>query len=238
MSGTARRITAHQANHLPYPGFFAKMHTVDQFVILDDVQFVKGEYHNRNRIRLNAAAHWLTVPVIHSGRQGQCIADVEIDNRRDWPGTHLRTLQQNYSGAPHFAAYFPPFAELYAQPWERLIDFNLALIRGLAAALEISTPCCLSSRLPISGTVTDRLIDICAATGATEFVHGKHARDYVDFDKMSAAGIANTTQSYTAVEYPQTGPGFVANLAVIDVVLNCGPEARDVVLAGNTLQGV
>ncbi|HCN08147.1 MAG TPA: hypothetical protein DIT01_09455, partial [Lentisphaeria bacterium] len=49
MSGTARRITAHQANHLPYPGFFAKMHTVDQFVILDDVQFVKGEYHNRNR---------------------------------------------------------------------------------------------------------------------------------------------------------------------------------------------
>ena len=236
MSETARRITAHQANHLPYPGFFAKMDMVDQFIILDDVQFVKGEYHNRNRIRLNAEAHWLTVPVIHSGRQGQCIADVEIDNRRDWRGTHLRTLQQNYSSAPHFDSYFSPFAEFYGQPWERLIDFNLALIRSLAAALGISTPCCLSSGLQVSGTVTDRLIDICAATGATEFVHGKHACDYVDFDKMSAAGIANEIQSYTAVEYPQTGPNFVADLAAVDVLLNCGPRSCDVVLAGNTLQ--
>ena len=60
-------ISIHQPEHLPWPGFFNKIKTVDKFIILDDVEYSKGYYHNRNKI-LNDRNHdeWVTIPLIKS----------------------------------------------------------------------------------------------------------------------------------------------------------------------------
>ena len=42
------KITIHQANYLPYPGFFHKISQADIFVIMDDVQF-QIDITNRNK---------------------------------------------------------------------------------------------------------------------------------------------------------------------------------------------
>jgi hypothetical protein len=36
------KVAIHQPEHFPYMGFFQKMKAADAFVILDDVQYSKG----------------------------------------------------------------------------------------------------------------------------------------------------------------------------------------------------
>ncbi|WP_370302900.1 WbqC family protein, partial [Rheinheimera baltica] len=48
-----------QPTFLPWSGYFNLMASVDVFVFLDDAQFQKGSWHNRNRIPLNGKPHWL-----------------------------------------------------------------------------------------------------------------------------------------------------------------------------------
>ena len=63
-------VSAHQPNFLPYLGFFDKMMKSDILVIRDEVLYVKKEFHNRNRIRingnnpLNPQSKWISIPVI------------------------------------------------------------------------------------------------------------------------------------------------------------------------------
>ena len=43
------KIAIHQPEHFPYEGFFQKMEYSDVFIILDDVQYSKGNWQNRNK---------------------------------------------------------------------------------------------------------------------------------------------------------------------------------------------
>ena len=73
-----------QPGYLPWLGFFEQLHRVDLFVILDDVQYTKGSWRNRHRIRTTNGWQWLTVPVYQTGRSGQLIREAEIDNTKKW----------------------------------------------------------------------------------------------------------------------------------------------------------
>jgi hypothetical protein len=44
-------ISAHQPNYIPWLGYFDRMDVVDQFIILDNVQFTKSIFINRNKIK-------------------------------------------------------------------------------------------------------------------------------------------------------------------------------------------
>jgi hypothetical protein len=42
-------IAIHQPQFMPWLGYFDKMGQVDAFVLLDNVQYKKNEFQNRNR---------------------------------------------------------------------------------------------------------------------------------------------------------------------------------------------
>jgi len=222
-------VAGHQPNLYPYGGFFAKVAAVDKFVIVDNTQYVRKEFHNRNRFKLqDGQAHWLSIPVKHTGRFGQAINEVEIDLNQNWAKKHQRTLSVNYKKAPYFELYFPEFEELLGRGWARLADFNLAIIRRCLALLVIDTPVLLASEEGIAGKASELIVDICRKTGADAYLHGKHSRDYVDFELMAKAGVCSFIQDFSAVEYPQTNGPFMANLSVLDLLFNCGPESRGI----------
>mgnify|MGYP006101461985 CR=1 FL=1 len=49
--------------YMPNLGFFKKIQSCDIFVFLDDVQFVKDRFDNRNRIKSSDGITWITVPL-------------------------------------------------------------------------------------------------------------------------------------------------------------------------------
>ena len=58
-------IAVHQPQYLPWLGYFDKMRRADVFCYLNDVQYKKNEWQNRNRIKNAQGWQWLTVPVLY-----------------------------------------------------------------------------------------------------------------------------------------------------------------------------
>ncbi len=228
-------VAGHQPNLYPYAGFFAKAASVDCFVIVDNTQYVRKEYHNRNRILFrDGSVRWLSIPVRNAGRYKQKILEVEIDGGKPWRRMHERTLLVNYKPAPWFDWFFPKLVGLWEREWRLLVDYNIAFIELCFEAMGVDTPVLKASGAGISGAATELIADICRATGSDTYLHGKHACDYVDFASLESRGIKNLIQDYQSVEYLQTAPGFVPNLSILDVLFNNGPTSLDVVMKGHS----
>ncbi len=221
------KVAIHQPQFLSWLGYLDKIDRADLFVVLDSVQFKKNEWQNRNRIRTDRGWQWVTVPVLH--RFGQRIDEVRINETVDWRRKHLHALELHYARAAHREQVVNGLAALYRQPWERLADLNLAVLRWLLDSFGIKTPLRLSSEMQLRDEPTERLIDICRAAGATSYLAGAGAREYMDVPKFEASGIGLEIQEFRHPVYRQCHEPFVPNLSAIDLFLTCGPEAFQIV---------
>jgi hypothetical protein len=214
-----------QPGYLPWLGYFDLLQKADVFVHYDDVQFDKHGWRNRNRVKGPKGAIWLTVPVFHSGRAGQSILDVEIDDRQDWRRKHLSTVAQSYARAPFIDTVLPRLRNIIERPWLRLVDLDLALIDWLAMEIGIATPRHRASDLDVGGDRNERLINLCRHFRATRYVSGNAAQDYLDEAQFAAAGIGVVWHNYIHPSYPQRHGEFVPYLSVLDLILNVGRES-------------
>lgn len=222
-------LSAHQPQFLPWPGYFDKMLRCDVFVLLDDVQFKKNEWQNRNRVWSAGGGQWLTVPVLH--RFGAEIREVPVNNAVSWREKQLKTLRQTYSKAPCFSGYFEPWERMYGREWGRLLDINLYTVERLRAALRIDTRMELSSSLGVEGKATERLVNLCRKFGADTYLAGAGGREYMELPLFERAGVRVVFQEFRRPEYPQFGAAFVPNLTALDMVLHLGIEAADALRA-------
>jgi hypothetical protein len=221
-------LAVHQPQYLPWLGYFDKMLRADVFCYLDDVQYKKNEWQNRNRIKTADGWQWLTVPVTY--RFPQRIGAVGIDNTADWARRHLQALCTNYRRAPHFERTLPLFEEAWARRWEGIAELNLYLIERLREALGIAhKPAVRSSTLDCAQDPTGRLIDICRALGADTYLAGAGAAAYMDLGRFAQCGVRVVCQDFQHPVYPQLFSGFQSHLSVVDLVFNCGPESAGVI---------
>src|SRR5208282_2668410 len=163
-------LAAHQPQFCPWLGYFDKMRRADLFVLLDDVQYKKNEWQNRNRIKTQNGPAWFTVPVTY--HFGQEIREVRINNASEWQKKSKSTLLQSYAHAkamPQVAAFLE---EIFGRQWELLVDINLYTIRWLAEHLQVRTETKLSSELKVPGHSTERLVALCRALGADTYLAG------------------------------------------------------------------
>ena len=224
-------ISANQPYFAPYPGFFVKALLSDVLVILDEVQFPHGTtWISRNRFKNDQGELWLTIPVWKKGLGDQQINQVRICYERRWPHKHLESLKSAYGNAPYLADHLGFLEELFAEGFEKLIDLNLAMIRYLLDCLEIPTRLILLSELGVAAKGTQLLIEICQALGAKSFLAQSQARKYLDPGLFQQEGIDLNFFKYVPPVYPQLWGDFLANLSTFDLVLNCGPKARDILL--------
>jgi len=217
-----RKVTCaiHQPQYLPWLGYFDKIQRSDFFVLLDDDQYKKSEWQNRNRIRTKDGWQWITVPVRY--RFGEEIREIEINNNTNWKHKHLQALLTNYGRAPCFKKHIDFFKEAYSRNWEFLVDINLHFIRYIAEALGIKTETILSSQLDVKTTGTQRLIDITKKVGADTYLSGPGGREYLETEEFKEAGVELVFQEFRHPEYKQQFGGFISNLSVVDFLFNCG----------------
>jgi hypothetical protein len=232
-----KSAAGHQPNLYPYGGFFAKAACVDEFIIVDTVQYVKKEYHNRNKIKFSdGTAKWLSIPVKNAGRYKQLIKDTEIDNSKDWRNSHLRTFELNYKKTPFFAEIFPLLEKLLSHEHSMLATYNIAFIREVFEYLKINVRLSIASGLNIYGTSTELIFNVCKAVNASVYVHGIHSLDYVDFKYLAENGVQSKIQYFIPPVYTQINGAFIPNLSIIDVLFNCGKESRTILEKANTIQ--
>jgi hypothetical protein len=226
-------VSVHQPQYLPWLGYFDKINQSDLFVFLDNVQYKKREFQNRNRIKTPNGPILLTVPVQTKSKPHQKIREVEIDNTANWCKKHWQSIERNYRKAPHFAEYQGTLETLYHLEWERLDLLNQSCVRLLMKMLNISTPVVLESELGINATSIDRIISICQKVGASVYFSGAGGKAYIDESRFAEAGIELTYQHYSHPSYPQIYGPFIPYMSAIDLLFNCGLESLKILRRGS-----
>jgi hypothetical protein len=225
-------ISANQPYFCPFPGFFVKAWLSDVLVILDEVQFPRGTtWVSRNRFKNDQGTLWLTIPVWKKGLGLQNINQVRICREGRWPRKHLESLKNAYGNAPYLEDHLSFIKEMLAPRFDRLIDLNLAIIRYLMDCLKIDTRLVLLSELGIKAKGTLGLPKICQAMGASTFLAQSPARKFIDAALLQQEGIELRYFKYNSPTYPQLWGDFLAHLSAFDLVLNCGPKARDILIS-------
>ena len=229
------KVVILQPSYIPWRGYFDQIYQADLFVFYDNVQYDKRGWRNRNQIKTANKKQWLTIPVNSKGAQIKHtpINQIPIIWDSAWNQTHLKTLRHAYSKAPYFLRYLGLFEEFYARRDEYLADFTIDFTIAIAREMGIrKTHFMRSSELEgISGEKTDRLISVLQAVGASAYLSGPSARDYIEDDKFKEAGIALSYMAYDYPEYPQLYPPYDPFVSIIDLLVMTGDDALSHIIA-------
>ena len=224
-------IAIHQPQYLPWLGYFDKMDQADAFCYLDNVQFKKNEWQNRNRLKTAQGWQWLTVPVRY--RFPQKIIEVTINTAVKWQRKHRQALSTNYQKAPYFDDYYPILESAFRQDFETIADLNIHMVTQIRAILGInSKPVVRASELSLSEDPTGRLIDICNHFGGDTYLAGQDGANYMDMEQFDRSGIKVATQVFDHPHYPQCFGDFKSHMSIVDLIFNCGPESVNIIRTG------
>lgn len=219
-------VSIHQPECFPYPGFFAKMMASDGFVILDNVQFKKNNFQNRNRILTHGNPNWLTVPVATKGHMTSTIRDIKISSQVDWKSRILNLLYDSYHNHPYYDDLIKDIQSIVLISSDSLFEFNMAFINLVRDWLNIQTPIVYASDLPISSHKSDLVLDICNHLNVERYISGKGGIEYLDREKFLDSSIdLYCMYPRGKFVYPQSVIDFVPNLSIIDLLMNVGKES-------------
>jgi hypothetical protein len=215
-----------QSCFVPWRGFFDFIGSVDLFVFHDDIQYTKGDWRNRNKLKTSEGTSWITVPV-HYRSVEQLICDTHVDESTDWRSRHTRLWRSHYMNAPFLDDLLALLGDLDRNSQNLTIStLNIGLIRRIMEYLNISTPLTMSTDYQLKGYRTERLIDLLRKTGAKKYLSGPAADVYLDKEAFRKAGIGLEYKSYDYEPYPQLWGKFIGEVTVLDLIANCGPQAK------------
>ena len=219
-------ISIRQPGYLPYVGFFKKIQSVDIFVFLDDVQYERGDWDNRNKIKTFNDTQWLTVPIYN--KFGSMLNEVRIDNTHDWSKKHKSTIKINYQKSQYFEKYWNEIEKILDKKWEKLIDLNFALIDYCISELDIKTKTIKSSELKVEKSGSEKLLEICKRLNASTYLSGELGVNYLNEEIFNDAGIKVVFEKFYHPTYNQIHSKFVPNMSIIDLLFNEGKNAEKI----------
>jgi len=228
------RVAVSQSNYIPWRGYFDLIDSVDEFVIYDEVQFTRRDWRNRNRIKTANGLQWMTIPVQSKGNYYAKVSEIRVDDP-EWSQKHWRAIELAYSKAEWFPAEKDWLSSLYNKAtFEELSQVNKHFMNAFMERLKIATPLRDSSEFVLAEDKNERLLGICVELGATHYVSGPAAKNYLDEGLFKSRGISVEWFNYDRYEpYPQLWGDFVEGLSIVDLVLNCGPVSEGIVKKGN-----
>lgn len=221
--GAMKKVAILQSNYIPWKGYFDMIAAVDEFILYDDMQFTKNDWRNRNKIKTPRGVEWLSVPV--GQNINRRIRDVVTPNDL-WQKKHWKTLEANYIRSPHFDELAILLKPIYLQrEHTNLSALNRSLIEAVCGYLGISTKISYSWDYELTDGKTERLADLCAQVGGTEYISGPAARDYIKAHFFKERGIKLTWFDYSGYpEYPQLWGEFTHGVTILDLLFNCGKD--------------
>jgi hypothetical protein len=228
------KIAISQPTYLPWLGYFDLIDQVDAFVLLDNVQFEKQSWQQRNRIKTPIGLQWLTVPVMFRGRFGQLIKDVEIRDAEFWR-THLRAIELNYRRSRFFNRYFEELSSrLKCTPGTMLTDLNCRLLEWFMSVMGVQTRVVLSSELRQPGRRTELLANICGSLGADQYISPLGSAVYLleEGNVLVDKGVEVVFQHYEHPRYWQLFPPFQPYASIVDLVFNEGERSLEILRSG------
>jgi hypothetical protein len=224
------RLVISQPMLMPWRGMFEQLRLCDTLVFYDDVQLPLGRsFITRVQIKTAQGIAWLSLPVERAGKGKQLIKDARFAHM-DWKAAHLGRIDQTYRAAPHFDLIRETVVHpIYALDTESVSEFCIHSMRVLSRALGLSPRVLVSSEMDIATDLrsTARVLAFCKLLGASSYLTGLGAMNYIDYDAFEQAGVRIEYMDYQPVTYPQLHGPFTPYVSAIDMLFNLGPAAAD-----------
>jgi hypothetical protein len=231
------RVALMQPTFLPWQGYFGLVAAADVFVVLDDFQFQRHSFHQRNRIRLaDGSESWISVPVGHPN-DGEFPTLGEAAPLVDpkWRRRLKATLDQSYGRAAHHAELRDPIDAWIDTTFASVADMNTAFIQLVASVLHFEPAWRRSSEIGSSGQRSERVLDLLRRAGAQTYLCARGSHDYMAVDGIFPVDdIEVLFQDFRPAPYAQRrADTFVSHLSVLDALFEVGAdETRRIVLEG------
>lgn len=223
-----KKIAILQSNYIPWKGYFDLIAAVDEFIIYDEMQYTKNDWRNRNKIKSQKGIEWITISVKVDSSSQKIDETVVFDTK--WFKKHQATLQTNYAKANCFDETKDFVFGLYekAESKDKLSEINQIFIKGICDFLNIKTKISTSTDYNLIEGKTERLLDLCMQTNATNYLSGPSARDYIDESLFKEENIILEWMDYAGYkEYKQLNPPFEHGVSILDLIFNEGKNARN-----------
>lgn len=220
-------VTIHQPEHLIWLGLVDKMSQADIIVILDNVQFRKNYYQNRNKIRTNTKDGWtwLTVPLKKQPLATK-IKDIEISDI-PWKEHYLTLLEMHYAKAPYFKTYYPEIKKIINRNHSKLCDLNMELLAFILHCFKLEDKKIIKAStmdLREASSGSDLILEICKTANADTYLSGSSGPDYLNFEDFEKANVKINVHRFEHPTYSQQFTPFIPTLSSIDALFNIGAE--------------
>ncbi|MFM7488334.1 MAG: WbqC family protein [Cytophagales bacterium] len=227
----SKTVAIVQSNYIPWKGYFDLIRRADAFVLLDDVQYTRRDWRNRNLIKTNNGLQWLTIPVDVKGQFEIKINEVTVADP-SWAEDHWNKIKQWYGKAQHFKAFAPMIEEAYLSMHESsLSKINFQFIQLINKILEIETPIFWSHDFNTTNEKSTRLLELCQHLSADRYLSGPAAKSYLDVSLFQQAGMEVEWMDYTGYPiYNQLFGEFAHGVTALDLIFNEGNSAKKYLL--------
>ena len=214
------KIGIMQPYFIPYIGYWQLMNAVDEYVVFDDVNYIKRGWINRNRILINGQASFFTLSLSHAS-QNKHICDTNLFYTSEDCEKKLETIQKAYGKAPYFDEVYPLVERIIKYKEENLVKYLMHSFEVLMPYMGITTKLILASEIetPLELRGQDRIIYICKKLGATEYYNAIGGQELYQKEKFENENMKLKFLQTDKIEYLQFKNEFQENLSIIDVLM-------------------
>lgn len=216
-------IVAMQPYFFPYEGYFQLLASGDEIVFLDDVQFTRKGWINRNRIARDEELH-IKIPVVANSRSA-LINEMKISpsfNR----GQLMKQLEHTYSKAGNYGQVMSILTEIITNDDDNLCNWLRYSLDQINSYLGISARVMYSSEIdPIQITRgSERIINLCKARNATSYVNLSGGRELYQPEDFVSSGISLSFLKSNLSFYSRQPQKFIPSLSIIDLMMHIEKE--------------
>ena len=216
-------ISAHQPAYMPWLGYLNRISRSDIFVFLDNVQFERNSFINRNRIKTLKGQQWITIPILSKGHMNSTVAETKIDNRQPWRRKHLRSIEASYGRSLFFGQNQKKIESLLLGSEDTIAELCWIHLKFWLAEFEIKTKIVRASELNLKNKKSEMVLELCQTLGSKRYISGPFGKHYLNQDCFDQAGIEIEYDLFEYPIYKQTWGEFIPGLSCIDFWMNMGP---------------
>ena len=220
----------------PYIGYFQLINAVDKFILLDDVNYIKRGWVNRNKINVDNKESLFVVP-LEKPSQNKLIKDTYLKDDKKCKDKILKTIEFSYKKSPYFTDCFSIVKKSILNEEKNLSLFILESIKDVCNYLDIKTEIEPSSSVYLNSHLksSKKIIDICIQEKATKYINPIGGIELYSKDDFKNHGIELSFLKTKDIIYKQFGSEFIPYLSVIDLMMFNSPSEIRKMLEGYDL---
>ena len=193
-------MTLFSTAYFPCISYMARFLAESEPVVEIWETYHKQTYRNRCRVMTANGVESLSVPVVKVNGNHTMTKDIIISPVEPWQHIHSRCLESAYKAAPYFDHYYDYLRPIFEGHFKRLIDLNDTALQAVLKMLKVN-----KETVHTTDYVRDCENDL---------------REVFSPKKPIDSRLFPTYYQVFSEKFP-----FAADLSVLDLIFNEGPEA-------------